>query len=450
MKTIVTDKHSVIVGLGKTGLSCVRYLLAKGHRVSVMDSRENPPGLTELKAAYPSVDVMVGGFDEGILCSASEIVLSPGVPLSTAEIQAAIKSGVNVRGDIDVFARDSKAPIIAITGSNGKTTVTTLVGDMAKASGIKVGVGGNIGTPALDLLEQDCDLYVLELSSFQLETTHNLNAHCAVLLNISEDHMDRYNTRMEYLQAKQRIFRGAKYVVVNNDEALSQPLMAESMTAIHFGLSGQDLKKFSVNENNELVNGFDVLMPVSDLALKGTHNVSNALAALAIGSTAGFNMNAMLDVLKTFKGLEHRCQWVRALNGVDYINDSKGTNAGATAAAVQGFANAGSKNIVLIAGGDSKEADMSPVAEAMAKSGKAAVLFGRDAQKIASALDGIVEIVMAESLEEALNKASSKAEAGDVVLLSPACASFDMFKNYEERGKVFMQAVHTLTGDSAA
>lgn len=446
MKTIATDKQSVIVGLGKTGLSCVRYLSRKGQRVIVMDSRDNPPGLDDLKAEFPNVQIRLGEFDVETLSNANEIILSPGVALSTPAIQKAANNGVVVRGDIDLFASEAKAPIIAITGSNGKTTVTTLVGEMAKASGIDVGVGGNIGTPALDLLEHQHDLYVLELSSFQLETTHSLNAACAVLLNISEDHMDRYASRMEYLQAKQRIFRGAKFVVVNDDEALSQPLMAEKMVAVHYGLSGQDLKKFALSDNDELVRGFDALMPVSEMALKGRHNVSNALAALAIGSTARFNMDAMLGVLKTFKGLDHRCQWVCELGGVDYINDSKGTNAGATAAAIQGFASAGKRNIVLLAGGDSKEADMGPVADAMKVAGKAAILFGQDANKLEAALTPVVPTFIASDFREAVSKANSEAVEGDVVLLSPACASFDMFKNYEERGHIFVQEVQNLAG----
>lgn len=444
MQKIATDKHCVIVGLGKTGLSCVRYLAAKGWRLSVMDTREKPPGLNELSTEFPGVPITLGRLDREVLCNASEIILSPGIAQSTPEIQDAIKQGVIVRGDIDVFACDTSKPIVAITGSNGKTTVTTLVGEMAKASGVNVGVGGNIGTPALDLLAEGHDLYVLELSSFQLETTRALNAQCAVLLNISEDHMDRYESRMQYLQAKQRIFRGAQYVVVNDDEALSQPLMTEKMKSVHFGLCRQDLNKFSVNEQDQIVHGFDVLMPVADLALKGKHNVSNALAALAIGSVMGFNVDAMTLVLKRFKGLAHRCQWVRNLDGVDYINDSKGTNSGATAAAIAGFASKESNNIVLIAGGDSKEADMSPVAGAMKVTGKAAVLFGRDAGKLAQALNGVVTTRLANDLKDAVRQAKELAGAGDVVLLSPACASFDMFRNYEERGDIFMREVMSL------
>lgn len=444
MKTIATDKYSVIVGLGKTGLSCVRYLSQKGCRIAVIDTRDNPPGLDEMKSEYPEVRVILGSLDEGLLCGASEIILSPGIAKSTPEIAKAVEQGVTLRGDIDVFACDAKKPIVAITGSNGKSTVTTLVGDMAKASGVKVGVGGNIGTPALDLLDQDCDLYVLELSSFQLETTHALNAECAVLLNISEDHMDRYSNRMEYLQAKQRIFRGARHVVVNDDEALSQPLMTENMKSVHFGLSRPDLRKFSINENGEIVRGFDVLMPAGDMALKGKHNTNNALAALAIGSVVGLNMDAMLTVLRQFKGLPHRCQFVRTLDGVDYINDSKGTNSGATAAAIAGFSTDQGGNIILIAGGDSKDAEMSPVAEAMKQAGKAAVLFGRDAAKLEQAMNGVVQIASAEDLPDAIARARDMAEAGDVVLLSPACASFDMFKNYEQRGEVFMREVLSL------
>mgnify|MGYP000261649603 CR=1 FL=1 len=447
MKNIVTDKQVVVVGLGKTGLSCVRYLSQFGCHIVVMDSRPVPPGLPELNNDFPNVTTILGQFDQEVLCSADEIILSPGVALAREEIQAAVAVGVKVRGDIDLFVEAAKAPVVAITGSNGKSTVTTLLGDMAINSGLNVGIGGNLGTPALELLDAGKQLYVLELSSFQLETTESLNAECAVLLNVTEDHMDRYSNKMAYLQAKQRVFRGAKYVVINDDEVLSQPLATIDMKLVHFGLSNPDLKKFSINERNGerfLSLGFDDLLPVSEMKLKGQHNLSNALAALALGSAVGLSTKEMLETLKVYKGLPHRCEYLRTINSVDYINDSKGTNAGATVTAIRSFGEESSGKVVLIAGGESKDADLTPLVKPMGAFGKLAILIGADAGKIEQVLSNTVEIKRVDSLERAVHLAKQQAEAGDVVLLSPACASFDMFDSYTHRGEVFSKEVAEL------
>jgi len=447
VKHIVTDKQVVVVGLGKTGLSCVRYLSQFGCRVIVMDSRLVPPNLSELNNNFPNVSTILGRFDQEVLCRVDEIILSPGVALASEEIQAAISVGVRVRGDIDLFVEAAKAPVVAITGSNGKSTVTTLLGDMAVNAGLNVGVGGNLGTPALDLLDADKQLYVLELSSFQLETTESLNAECVVLLNVTEDHMDRYSNKMAYLQAKQRVFRGAKHVVINNDEVLSQPLATIDMKLVHFGLSNPDLKKFSINERNGkrfISLGFEDLLPVNEVKLKGQHNLSNALAALALGSAVGLPTKAMLETLKVYKGLPHRCEYLRTINNVDYVNDSKGTNAGATVTAIQSFGKECSGKVVLIAGGESKDADLTPLIKPMGAYGKLAILIGTDAEKIEQILTNTVEIMKVDSLEQAVHLAKQQAEAGDVVLLSPACASFDMFRSYIHRGEVFSKEVAAL------
>ena len=447
MTTIVSDKHSVVVGLGKTGLSCVRYLKRLGRQITVMDSREQPPGLDELNQDYPGVRQVLGGFDEEVLITADEIVISPGVPVYTPEIQKAKDAGISIRGDIDLFAEAANAPIVAITGSNGKSTVTTLVGEMAVAAGLNVAVGGNLGEPALDLLADNVDWYVLELSSFQLETTRKLNAFCATLLNISEDHMDRYPGKMEYLQAKQRIFFGAKNVVINDDEALSHPLVSKEMVLHHFGVGSSDLKKFSIIETQEgsfLAKGFETLISTEDVSLKGHHNYSNALASLCIGNVMNLPMSAMLSVLKTFGGLAHRCQFVREIDGVTFINDSKGTNVGATVAAIDGFSVKNRANIILIAGGDAKGSDLTPVGPAMQSAGKKAVLFGRDAALLGDVLEKVVETIKVDGLKVAVAEAYKGAERGDVVLFSPACASLDMFKNYEHRGNSFMEEVAAL------
>lgn len=447
MKAIITDKRYVVVGLGQTGLSCVRYLSDQGKSVMVMDTRENPPGLQELIQTFPQVKVTLGQLDEAALCAADEIILSPGLALSTPEIQAAQSKGVLIRGDIDLFAESAKAPVIAITGSNGKSTVTTLVGEMAKADGINVGVGGNLGVPALDLLSDDRELYVLELSSFQLETTRALNASSVVLLNLSEDHMDRYPSKMAYLQAKQRIFFGAKTVVVNDDEPLSSPMVNTQMTLLHYGLSSPDIQKFSViTEAGQryLCKGFDALIKVSELKVRGEHNISNSLAALALGDSVGISMRAMLDALKDFKGLAHRCEFVRSVNQVDYVNDSKGTNPGAVVTALNGLGKEIPGKIVLIAGGDAKGADLSSLLEPVKKFVKALVLIGRDAGKFEDLLASCVPVQRASSMSDAVRSAAKLAKQGDLVLLSPACASFDMFKNYEHRGAVFAEEVMGL------
>jgi UDP-N-acetylmuramoylalanine--D-glutamate ligase len=375
------------------------------------------------------------------------MILSPGGAVATKDIQAASAAGVHVRGDIDLFVSAAKAPIVAITGSNGKSTVTTLLGDMAVNSGLNVGVGGNLGTPALELLSSEKQLYILELSSFQLETTESLNAVCVVLLNVTEDHMDRYSNKMAYLQAKQRIFRGAKYVVINDDEVLSQPLATIDMQLVHFGLSNPDLKKFSINERNGerfLSLGFDDLLPVNELKLKGQHNLSNALAALALGSSVGISTKAMLETLRVYKGLPHRCEYLRTIDSVDYINDSKGTNAGATVTAIKSLGSESAGKVLLIAGGESKDADLTPLVEPMKEFGKLAVLIGADANKIEQVLSNIVEIEIVETLAQAVQLAKRRSEAGDVVLLSPACASFDMFDSYIHRGDVFSKEVAAL------
>ena len=446
MKAIITDKNVVIVGLGVTGLSCVRYLKSLGHNLLVMDSRNEPPGLYELKTQYPNVECIFGGFDRERLLAADEIILSPGVALANEDIQAAIAHGVIVKGDIALFSEAAKAPVIAITGSNGKSTVTTLVGEMAECAGLNVGIGGNLGIPALDLLEPERQLYVLELSSFQLETTEKLNAHCAVILNISEDHMDRYPEKMAYLQAKQRIFRGAKFVAVNDDEVLSQPLMSTTMKVIHFGLQA-DINKFSIIERDGkqyLAKGFDVLLDLNELKVRGEHNLSNVLAAIALASSVGISTQAMVDALISFKGLPHRCQHVRTLDGVDYINDSKGTNPGAVVTAINSLGKNAIGKVILIAGGDSKGADFSPIGDALSDYCKLVVLLGRDAVKIREITAPLVDSVGVDSMEQAVKHASEQAEHGDVVLLSPGCASFDMFKSFEQRGEVFERLVMCL------
>ena len=448
MSLIVSDRFRIVVGLGKSGMSLVRFLASRGVSFAVADTRENPPELATLRRDYPQVDVRCGELDVEFLCRADELYVSPGLALATPALQQAAARGVKLSGDIELFARYAKAPIIAITGSNAKSTVTTLVGEMAAAAGKRVAVGGNLGTPALDLLSDDVELYVMELSSFQLETTDQLGAEVATVLNISEDHMDRYSGLPAYHLAKHRVFRGARQVVVNRQDVLTRPLIGEGLPCWTFGLNKPDFHGFGLREEDGekyLAFQFDNLMPVRELKIRGAHNQSNALAALALGHAVGLPMDAMLDSLRNFGGLEHRCQWLREREGVSYYDDSKATNVGAALAAIQGLGADIAGKLVLIAGGDGKGADFSGLRAPVADHCRAVVLIGRDAELIAEALGEGVALFRVATLNDAVQRCAEIAQAGDAVLLSPACASFDMFKNYEERGRLFAQAVGDLS-----
>ncbi|PTQ89874.1 UDP-N-acetylmuramoyl-L-alanine--D-glutamate ligase [Agitococcus lubricus] len=437
----------VVVGLGKTGLSCVRYLKQMGYTVAVNDTRENPPNLAELRTEYPDVVVSLGHLDAELLLSAQEIVCSPGISINEPALAAARQHGIQVIGDIELFCRATTTPIVAITGSNAKSTVTTLVGLMAEAAGIVVGVGGNLGTPVLELLAQPADLYVLELSSFQLETTFSLQAAAATILNISEDHMDRYANMQEYHAAKQRIYRNCHYYVTNRQDLLTVPLLPEHIPNTSFGLNPPDLHQYGVIKEqgvSYLAKGAQKLMPTQEMGIFGEHNVANALAALALGEAVNIPMTAMLTTLRHFTGLPHRCQLVTKQQQVAWYNDSKGTNVGATLAAINGLGASISGQVILIAGGVGKGQDFRPLSPALVQYSKAVVLIGEDAQKIDAALSPQLVKYYASTLVDAVQQAHQLACAGDAVLLSPACASFDMFKHYEDRGHQFVAAVNAL------
>jgi len=458
---IASSKLKMVVGIGATGLSVARHLSQLGERFVMLDTRQQPPCLAQLKNEMPDVPVALGEFDIDSFDGADEIILSPGLSRQIPAVQAALNLDIPVISDIELFARSANAPIIAITGSNGKSTVTTLVGEMCAAAGKKVGVGGNLGTPALELLDEQSELYVLELSSFQLESVYSLNAEVATVLNVSADHMDRYQNLLDYHQAKHRIFGGARQVVINRADKLSVPLVSEKVKQWSFGIDRPDFGGFGLVEQDGepwLAYQFDRLMPESDLGVKGRHNTSNALAALAIGSAVGLPIDAMLNVLREFRGLPHRCQTVTELNGVTYINDSKATNVGATLAAIQGFSGkqglSGGQSmdggkLILIAGGQAKGQNFSPLAKALAGSVKCLVLLGEDAKIIDDALinagvKGAVETAHAANLTEAVELSHEIAQPGDIVLLSPACASFDMFSGFAERGEQFVAALRAL------
>lgn len=445
MTQTVNSMH-VVVGLGKTGLSCARYLRRQGLPFFALDTRANPPGLAEFQAEFPDSRVECGDLRAEALAEAGVIVLSPGVDARHPVLRQAREQGKRMTGDIDLFAHAIDAPLVAITGSNAKSTVTMLVGEMVHEAGIRVAVAGNIGTPVLDLLtEAPYALYVLELSSFQLETTSDLGATVATVLNMSPDHMDRYESMQTYHRAKHRIFQGCRHAVVNRDDALSRPLLPPEVMVSSFGLGREDSLDFSVVEQageSWLAFARQALLPVRELKIAGRHNVANALAALALGRAVGLDWEPMLRVLRRYPGLPHRCQWVAEINGVPWYNDSKGTNVGATVAAITGLG--AQRPVLLLAGGVGKGADFSALGPVMARYGRMAILFGEDASKIALVLQPVVDVVQVGSLEEAVAHAHGQARPGELVLLSPACASFDMFRDYEHRGAVFAAAVGEL------
>lgn len=435
---------SVIVGLGLTGLSCARYLAMRGENIAVVDTRVEPPQLAVLHSELPDVPVFLGELAAAPLASAGRLIVSPGLSVNEPAIAAVRDAGIPVMGDIELFSQAATAPVIAVTGANGKSTVTSLVADMARKAQRHVAAGGNLAPPALELLaEKNVDLYVLELSSFQLETTWSLNAAAAVVLNISADHMDRYNSLQDYAAAKARIYNGDGVMVINLDDPQVAAMRVSERDTLMFTLGepGIDEAVFGLR-NGWLVRGAQRLLPVSELAIKGSHNMANALAALALGSAINLPMVAMLETLRRFTGLPHRCQWIASKHGADWFDDSKGTNVGASVAAIEGLA--GDSDVVLIAGGDGKGADFTSLATAMAGRVHTVILLGRDADRIAAVVPDSIAIVRVVDMDAAVAAAVESVRDGDKVLLSPACASLDMFSDYRQRGEIFARAVRAL------
>ncbi len=439
-------RQALVVGLGATGLSCVRYLRARGDVVTVVDSRRDPPALSQLREQFPGVAAHTGGFDGALFRRADLLVVSPGVALREPAIVEAMAYGVPVVGDIELFVNETRGtPILAITGANGKSTVTSLTGALCRAAGLKTEVAGNIGVPVLSLLERPRpDVYVLELSSFQLETTKSLNARAATVLNISPDHMDRYRDIAEYAQAKARIFAGDGVMVINADDAQVVKMARAGRKTVRFGLQvpacPDDFGLIQHQSETWLARGTQPLVPAREVAIPGRHNLANVLASMALAQTQGVSVEAMRAAVRVFKGLDHRSQIVGEKDDIQWINDSKGTNVGATVAALAGM----TRPAVLIAGGDGKGADFTALKPVVAAHARAVVLIGRDAPQIEAALAGVVPAVYARDMSDAVARSRALAQPGDAVLLSPACASFDMFKNYEHRGQVFTQAVQEL------
>ncbi|MDQ2993801.1 MAG: UDP-N-acetylmuramoyl-L-alanine--D-glutamate ligase [Pseudomonadota bacterium] len=443
---------TVVVGLGKTGMSCVRYCVERNIPVAVTDSRENPPGVGELRACYPRMVIKLGGFDTTLLAAASRIIISPGVSLKEPNLQPAIAKGIPIVGDVEIFCREVKAPIIAITGSNGKSTVTTMVGEMARKSGVRVKVGGNIGVPVLDLLDRaEPELYVLELSSFQLESTPSLAALASVNLNLSPDHMDRYATLRDYQEAKLQVYHQCGTAVINLDDPMSYGESLPAKDCLRFSVADDAKERgadfYLIHRFGDTLLAFQdqPLMAISELPFVGRHQMANALSALALGTAAGLSMDAMIAALKTFKGLPHRCQFVAEHGGVRWYNDSKATNVGATTAALAGVAADCKGDVILLAGGQGKDADFSPLRSVVADHVSKVILFGEDRFKLYDVLQDVVAVTLTSNLAEAVEEAHSVAQKGDMVILSPACASFDMFKNFEDRGNQFMSLVKAIS-----
>ena len=440
--------HVLVVGLGATGLSCVRHLAGPGRphgttpRIVAVDSRAHPPCRAEVESEFPEVEIRCGRFDAPPFDTAAEIVVSPGVSLREPALRAAAARGVPIVGDIELFARAADAPVVAVTGSNGKSTVTSLVAAMARGDGVRAGSGGNLGPPALALLGRGHELYVLELSSFQLETTSALRPAAAVVLNISADHMDRHESLDAYVAAKSRALGGDTVVVTNLDDPLAARLGGERCRRIGFSTSRRPGAHWYVDGHGNAANlmrrGAPV-MPVKAVPLAGMHNVSNVLAAFALGDAIGLGTAAMRSAVEAYTGLPHRCETVAVRNGVRWINDSKGTNVAASVAAIEGIGACGA--VVLIAGGIAKGADFSPLGEAADRHVRCAVLIGRDAGRLETALGARTEVRRAPDLAAAVDIAAAVARGGDSVLFSPACASFDMFADFEARGEAFRRLV---------
>ncbi|MGO2261915.1 UDP-N-acetylmuramoyl-L-alanine--D-glutamate ligase [Halomonas sp.] len=444
---------TVVVGLGLSGRAICRHLARTHTPFMVVDTRSEPPGLDAFYAAHPNVDVICGPLTSLDFTDAYEVVLSPGVGPDSPGLES-LAGRVNPHtgepvliGETALFVRATQVPIAAITGSNAKSTVTTLLGEMARAAGLRVAVGGNLGTPALDLLAEqpDAELYVLELSSFQLETTPVLGAKVAAFLNLSEDHLDRHGDMSAYRLAKQRIFNGAQYAVVNQDNPLTWPFQA-----------GPGIVSFSANPPTDsnwglvwqgaelmLMQGQTSWVSASELKMAGQHNYTNALAALAMGQALALDAFAMVEALKAFTGLPHRSETVACINGVTWINDSKGTNVGATLAAIEGLGATLTGRLIWLAGGVGKGADFSPLVVPLARCARLALLFGADSDRISDAVAAHVPVQQVNDLTQAMEAAFSQAEPGDCVLLSPACASLDQFPNYQVRGDAFRHWVES-------
>ncbi|KDC55214.1 UDP-N-acetylmuramoyl-L-alanine--D-glutamate ligase [Pseudoalteromonas sp. S3431] len=433
----IKNKQITVLGLGVTGLGIVRFLLSRSLMPKVVDSRTSPPGIDWLKEHAPNLDTHFGNLDDAELRTSDIIIISPGLSLKIPAVADAINAGVEVIGDVELFARINTKPVVAVTGSNGKSTVVTLAYEVLKEAGYKVALGGNIGTAVLDLLNDDFDVYVLELSSFQLDTTKSLKPISATVLNVSEDHLDRYDSYQAYIDSKLSIYDGAELIVANTDDSQTHPVERSTPPQISFGVQQGDyhLAQYN-NETHFMVKG-DAFLPVSTLAVVGKHNYLNTLAVMALLSPFEVSKEQYVNALSQFNGLAHRCQFVAEFNGVKYFNDSKATNVGATIAAIDSLASDG-ENLIVIAGGDAKGADLNALKPYIQRHVKALICFGKDASDLAAITN---KSYLTNNMEEAVALAKVLSSTGNIVLLAPACASIDMYNNYMQRGDDFVECV---------
>jgi UDP-N-acetylmuramoylalanine--D-glutamate ligase len=437
------DADYLVVGLGLTGFSVARYLISQGYRCRVQDTRDIPPYFHALRAEFPSADIVKQPLNAELIDWADVLVVSPGLPISQPEIVQAIDLGKSVIGDIELFAQATVGkPVVAITGSNGKSTVTTLLGKMIAADSKSVGVGGNLGIPALDLLQQPADYFVLELSSYQLETTHSLKPVAATVLNLSEDHLDRYNSYADYIQVKLQIYQNSKTCISNQDDETTR----HDSNDILFGLTANGAAEFGLVVNDSgtwLAHKGEHWVNVNQLKISGRHNWANCLAAMALASTLDIPRQAIIKAMIEFKGIPHRSEWIAEIDGVEWVNDTKATNVGAALASIEGR----DRPIILIAGGQSKNADMGVLYQTIKQQVKLILLMGVDADRIEKAWRGAAPIERVDNMVNAVARANQKAFSGDCVLLAPACASFDMYPNFEARGDDFADHVRQLKHD---
>lgn len=432
------DVNYLVVGLGLTGYSAARYLLAGGYRCRVHDSRDLPPYLGELKQQFAALEFHPGDLGQALIDWADVLVVSPGISVRQPSFQQARARGKTLLGDVELFAQLVRKPVVAITGSNGKSTVTSLVGEIMDTAGIAAGVGGNLGTPALDLLAREADYYVLELSSYQLETVESLQPRVAALLNLCEDHLDRYDSYQDYIDAKRRIFRNAEVCVSNADDDATTHAAGD----VRFSLAADSDAAFHLIENDGcwLAHRSDPWLKTDALKVSGRHNWANCLAAMAITHSVGIPRDAIVRAMRQFGGIPHRGQWVDEIDGVEWINDSKATNVGAAQASIDGR----ERPVILIAGGQSKGADMSLMVDSLRAKVRLALLLGEDADQLQQAWQGATRLERVGDMREAVQRASEVAQRGDCVLLAPACASFDMYDKFEARGDDFMRRVAEL------
>lgn len=449
----LTAQKIVVLGAGVTGLSCVRFLNENGLTCSVNDSRDNAVSVEAFQQEFPKISLALGGWDKALIASADILLVSPGIDTSINDIADAIHTNCIVAGDVELYCQNTTTPILAITGSNGKSTVVSLLAFIGKKLGKNVELGGNIGVPVLEQLKKSLDCLVLELSSFQLETLLSMNAIAATVLNISDDHLDRHKTLENYIKIKQSIYNQCQTAVINRDD-VNTHVTGKNQSIVSFGKGTPSEGHFGlevIGGGTHLMFGSTALIAVNELPITGLHNALNCLAAIALGYSAGWSIKEMLIHLVKFEGLAHRCQLVSKYKNVQWINDSKATNVGATLAAIEGLAAIMSpdNNLYVIAGGDGKGADFSPLQSVISKHVAQVYTLGKDGNEVALlANKAQTPNSKVSTIEEAVNALDDIVKSGDIVLLSPACASIDMFKNFAERGNVFVRAVNTLSSNN--